>query len=122
MSKVTNNENMRRYVHMKLSNGGSGSGSGGSCTCLPPMIVDGTVGEGLFTPNDDMPSFTEAVEHMRGGGLLYVYYPISDTNYMQSTALSVDNTGILVGIDTATPMLSPIVWANPEDEGSDTPK
>jgi hypothetical protein len=74
MSKVTNNENMRRYVHMALSkigNGGSGSGSGGSCECPAPLVIKGGIqndgGDYSFIPDDNQPTFSEAVSAFNSG-------------------------------------------------------
>lgn len=64
MSKITNNENMRRYVHMKLSNGGASSGS------TSAMMIAGTwleENDYQFTPNDGQPTFDDAVAAFKVG-------------------------------------------------------
>lgn len=96
MSKVTNNENMRRYVHMKLSNGGSGSSSGGECTCLSPMIVRGVAEDNRgIIPAEGSPTWSEAYAHMNAGGLVYF---ISDDGWTV-LATYADEESILFGFD-----------------------
>lgn len=92
MSKVTNNENMRRYVHMKLSNGGSGSGSGGECTCLPPMMVEGDFDMNdstKFVPNDGQATFDEAVVHFNSGGVVLLKCPLGGNTELFVCAVTV---------------------------------
>lgn len=114
MSKVTNNENMRRYVHMKLSNGGSGSGSGSDCQCLPPMIVEGTVNENMFTPDEDAPTFEEAYNHMAAGGLVYLK-PMFDSTHLMIVIPLFASSGAIVGSNGE----NTLVWSNPLNDGGD---
>lgn len=77
MSNVTNNENMRRYVHMSLSNKSSNSGSGdGSGSSFPGvMIVTGQVNDNEFSPNEGQPTIREAYDHFKAGGTLIFHQP-----------------------------------------------
>ena len=108
MSKVTNNENMRRYVHMKLSNGGSGSGSGGSCTCLPPMFVEGTYDNNEFIPGEGAPTWAEAYAHMLAGGL--VYFLFTQNNEPIGCVLASS------AFPNAITGLNQVSWRNPDYE------
>lgn len=57
------------------SDGGSDSSdsdSGGGCSCLAPMIVQGTTDGDTFTPGEGSASWSDAQEQMFNGGLLYL--------------------------------------------------
>lgn len=92
------------------------SGSGGGCSCLPPMLVEGTMdtidGNYVFSPNVGMPSFAEARAYMLDGGQVYM---IADTG--EETIVNVaGSTGVeyISGYD--------FNWLNSGSEGGDEPQ
>lgn len=81
MSKVTNNENMRRYVHMKLSNGGSGSDSGSGCNCEGTLIIECSFENNNLVPEQGEPTFADAVDAFKAGRRVMLYYETADESY-----------------------------------------
>lgn len=93
--------------------GSDSSGEGGGCSCLPPMIVEGTFdlidGHAVFTPNVGMPSLAEARAHMLDGGQVYMIAVVDEEPYVNVAVAS--GAGSIAGYD--------FVWANSDSEGGD---
>lgn len=85
----------------------SDSDSGSGCSCLAPMIVEGTIDdETVFIPNAGMPSFAEARAYMLDGGQVYM---IIDTGL---------ETIVSVATATATEYIAgyDFNWPKPDSE------
>lgn len=80
---------------------GSSTPSSGGCSCLAPMIVEGTIDWSggtfaPFTPNEGQPTLAEATAHYAAGGLVYMRtFDVNDetvynimATYMEGNELS----------------------------------
>lgn len=95
------------------SSSGGGSDSGSGCSCLAPMVVEGTFEYDtdtlIFTPADGSPTYAEARAHMNAGGLVYMlelYEGEPDRTYLATHAsfYQIQAYGY-----------TPAIWSNPDD-------
>lgn len=89
------------------------NGSGGGCSCLSPMLVEGTIdmdnGDMIFTPNAGMPSFAEARAYMIDGGQVYMIVNTGVEIWVNVAIAS--PAGYIQGLD--------FTWNNSDSEGGD---
>jgi hypothetical protein len=73
---------------------------------LSPMIIAGTVSNDAFAPNENAPTYNEALEHMFQGGLVYLLQTFDGEPYCVRLAEYASSSNITAGATT---------WLNPDN-------